>query len=52
VDDAAELLEHAYRRFEDLRPLLTPERLNTTLTLHWPRSTATLPPNRFSLEAI
>ena len=33
VDDAARLLEHAYRRFEKLRPTLTPERLNTMLTL-------------------
>jgi uncharacterized damage-inducible protein DinB len=33
VDDAARLLERAYRRFEDLRPTLTPERLNSTLTL-------------------
>src|SRR5215813_11716726 len=43
VDDAARLLERAYRRFEGLRPLLTPERLNTTLTLRWPAHTATLP---------
>src|SRR5437764_9040307 len=33
VDDAARLLESAYRRFEELRPTLTPERLNTLLTL-------------------
>ncbi len=33
VDDAARLLERAYRRFEELRPTLTPERLNTMLTL-------------------
>ena len=33
VDDAARLLERAYRRFEELRPTLTPERLNTVLTL-------------------
>ena len=33
VDDAARLLERAYRRFEDLRLTLTPERLNTVLTL-------------------
>ncbi len=33
VDDAARLLERAYRRFEDLRPTLTPELLNTMLTL-------------------
>ena len=31
VDDAARLLERAYRRFEELRPALTPERLNTML---------------------
>ena len=33
VDDVARLLERAYRRFEELRPTLTPERLNTVLTL-------------------
>ena len=33
VDDAARLLERAYRRFEELRPTLMPERLNTMLTL-------------------
>ncbi len=33
VDDAARLLERAYRRFEELRPSLTPEWLNTMLTL-------------------
>jgi uncharacterized damage-inducible protein DinB len=33
VDDAARLLERAYRRFEELRPTLTPEWLNTMLTL-------------------
>jgi uncharacterized damage-inducible protein DinB len=42
VDDAARLLERAYRRFEKLRPTLTPphpEWLNTMLTLrgHDPR---------------
>jgi uncharacterized damage-inducible protein DinB len=34
VDDVARLLERAYHRFEELRPTLTPERLNTPLTLH------------------
>ena len=43
VDDAARLLERPYRRFEELRPTLTPERLNTMLTLRWPGHTATLP---------
>ena len=43
VDDAARLLERAYRRFEELRPTLTPDRLNTLLTLHPPGFTATLP---------
>ena len=43
VDDVARLLERAYRRFEELRPMLTPERLNTMLTLRWPGHTATLP---------
>src|ERR1700690_473235 len=33
VDDAARLLERAYRRFEELHPTLTPELLNTMLTL-------------------
>jgi uncharacterized damage-inducible protein DinB len=44
VDDAARLLEHAYRRFEELLPTLTPERLNTVLTLHGRACTARLPP--------
>ena len=44
VDDAARLLERAYRRFEELRPTLTPERLNTVLTLRRRAYTATLPP--------
>jgi uncharacterized damage-inducible protein DinB len=43
VDDAAQLLDRAYRRFEELRPTLTPERLNTVLTLHPPGFAATLP---------
>jgi uncharacterized damage-inducible protein DinB len=43
VDDVARLLERAYRRFEELRPMLTPERLNTMLMLRWPGHTATLP---------
>ena len=43
VDDAARLLERAYRRFEELHPTLTPERLNTVLTLRRRRRTATLP---------
>ncbi len=43
VDDAARLLEHGYRLFEELRPMLTPERLNTLLTLRPPGFTATLP---------
>src|SRR5262245_32414105 len=44
VDDAARLLERAYRRFEELRPTLTPERLNTLLTLRRRLYAATLPP--------
>src|SRR5262245_38313998 len=36
VDDAARLLERAYRRFDELRPTLTPERLNTMLTVRPP----------------
>ena len=43
VDDVAQLLERAYRRFEELRPTLTPERLNTVLTLHAIGRTFTLP---------
>ena len=42
VDDAARLLERAYRRFEELRPTLTPERLDSMLTLRppgWPSMT-------------
>jgi hypothetical protein len=41
VDHAARLLERAYRRFEELRPTLTLERLNTLLTLRPPGFTAT-----------
>ena len=33
VEDAAQLLERAYRRFEELRPTLTPDRLESMLTL-------------------
>jgi uncharacterized damage-inducible protein DinB len=44
VDDSARLLERAYRRFEELRPTLTPERLNTMLTVRRSGYTATLPP--------
>ena len=44
LDDMAGLLERAYRRFEELRPTLTPERLNTVLTLRRRGRTATLPP--------
>ncbi len=43
VDDAAQLLERACRRFEELRPTLTPERLNTVLTLRAIGRTFTLP---------
>jgi uncharacterized damage-inducible protein DinB len=43
VDDVAELLERAYRRFEELRPTLTPERLNAVLTLRAIGRTFTLP---------
>ena len=44
VDDAAGLLERAYRRFEELRPTLTPERLNAVLTLRAVGRTFILPP--------
>jgi uncharacterized damage-inducible protein DinB len=43
VDEAARLLERAYRRFEELGPTLTPERLNTVLTLRAIGRTFTLP---------
>jgi uncharacterized damage-inducible protein DinB len=43
VDDAAQLLERAYRRFEELRPTLTPERLSTVLRLRAIGRTFTLP---------
>ena len=43
VDDVAHLLERAYRRFEDLRPTLTPGWLNTVLTLRAIGRTFTLP---------
>jgi uncharacterized damage-inducible protein DinB len=43
VDDAARLLERADRRFEELRPTLTPERLNSLLTLHAVGRSFTLP---------
>ena len=43
VDDVAGLLERAYRRFEELRPTLTPERLDTLLTLRAIGRTFTLP---------
>jgi uncharacterized damage-inducible protein DinB len=43
VDDATRWLERAYRHFEELRPTLTPEWLNTLLTLRPPGFTATLP---------
>jgi uncharacterized damage-inducible protein DinB len=43
VDDAAQVLERAYRRFEELRATLTPERLDTVLTLRAIGRTFTLP---------
>ena len=43
VDDTAQLLERAYHRFEELRPTLTPERLNTVLTLRAIGRSFTLP---------
>jgi uncharacterized damage-inducible protein DinB len=44
LDDSARLLERAYRRFEELLPTLTPERLNAVLTLRRRGRSATLPP--------
>jgi uncharacterized damage-inducible protein DinB len=43
VDDAARSLERTYRRFEELRPGLTPERLDTVLTLRAIGRSFTLP---------
>src|SRR5437667_10876835 len=43
VDDAAQLLDRAYRRFDQLQPTLTPERLNIILTLRWPGGEANIP---------
>ena len=43
VEDVAQLLERAYRRFEDLRPSLSLERLNSLLTLRAIGRTFTLP---------
>jgi uncharacterized damage-inducible protein DinB len=43
VDDVSRLLERAYRRFEALRPTLTPERLADVLTLRAIGRTFTLP---------
>ena len=43
VDDAARLLERSYRRVEELRPTLTPEWLNTMLTLRAIGRAFTLP---------
>jgi uncharacterized damage-inducible protein DinB len=44
VDDAAALLARAYRRFEELCPTLTPDRLGAVLTLRRRAYTATMPP--------
>ncbi len=44
VDDAERLLVRAYRRFEELLPALTPERLATPITLRRRGRSATLPP--------
>jgi uncharacterized damage-inducible protein DinB len=43
VDDVARLLERAYRRFEELRPTLTLDWLNTLLTLRAIGRSFTLP---------
>src|SRR4051794_552191 len=44
VDDAQRLLERAYQRFDALWPGMTPERLDTPVTLKRRGRTATLPP--------
>ncbi len=41
VEDAARVLERAYRRFDGLT--LTPERLDTVLALSWPGGSANVP---------
>jgi uncharacterized damage-inducible protein DinB len=43
VDDADRLLKRTYARFEELRATLTPERLNTILTLRGPSYLYNLP---------
>jgi len=43
VDDAARFLERAYRRFDELRPTFTTERLNTVLTVYGPGYKYALP---------
>jgi len=43
VDDATQLFERAYRRFEELSPTLTPERLDTMLSFRAAGRTFTLP---------
>ena len=44
VDDAERLLARAYRRFDELLPALTPDRLSTPVTLSRRGRSATLPP--------
>jgi uncharacterized damage-inducible protein DinB len=44
VDDAEKLVERAYQRFDELLPTLTPERLNTIVTLSRRGRSITLPP--------
>jgi uncharacterized damage-inducible protein DinB len=44
VEDAERLLNSAYRRFDELMPSLTPERLSTLVTLQRRGRIATLPP--------
>ncbi len=44
VDDAERLLDRANQRFEELLPTLTPERMNTPVTLRRGTRTITLPP--------
>jgi uncharacterized damage-inducible protein DinB len=44
VEDAARLLDRAYRRFDDLLPALTPEALATPRTISRRGRTAVLPP--------
>jgi uncharacterized damage-inducible protein DinB len=44
VDDAEQLLDRAYQRFDRLLPTLTPQKLTTSITLQRRGRTITMPP--------